>query len=121
MIHLARNAYGDDGEDSGSRSELAHIPAPPGAAWIGEWHLFEGSCGHQYWLRHFGCQRWTVGTSSIDPVEVELSGCQFEGGAVEMWVCLESALNLHADEALMLATTLSRAADELQRIQGGSR
>jgi hypothetical protein len=36
-----------------------------------------------------------------------------------MWVCLEGVLDLNADEALMLAAALSRAADELERVEGG--
>ena len=38
-----------------------------------------------------------------------------------MWVCLEGALDLDADEAVMLAATLSRAAEELGRIEGSRR
>jgi hypothetical protein len=52
-------------------------------------------------------------------VEVELAGNQFSDGSVEMWVCLEGALDLNADEALMLAATLSRTAEELGRVEGG--
>jgi hypothetical protein len=100
-------------------NELAHIPAPSEATRVDEWHLFQGRCGHQYWIRCFGGRSWTVETSSPDPVEVELAGNQFSDGSVEMWVCLEGALDLNADEALMLAATLSRAAEELGRVEGG--
>jgi hypothetical protein len=101
-------------------SDLAHIPAPSEATWVGDWHRFDGPCGHDYWVRHFGGRRWTVETSSINPLEVEVAGSQFSDGTVDMWVCLESALELDTDEALMLAATLFRAADELERIQSGS-
>jgi hypothetical protein len=102
-------------------TELAQVPAPPEATWVGEWDFFEGTCGHQYWTRMFGVSKWTVGTGFPDPIEVELVGSQFSDGSNYMWVCLEGALDLNADDALMLAATLSRAADELGRIQGGSR
>lgn len=102
-------------------SELTHIPAPSEATRVGEWHFFEGSCGHQYWIRYFESRSWTVETSCSDPVEVELAGCQFSDGSIEMWVCLEGALDLDADEAVMLAATLSRAAEELGRIEGSRR
>lgn len=101
-------------------NDLAHIPAPSVATWVDEWRFFEGSCGHQYWIRYFRGRSWTVEATSTDMVEVDLAGNQFSDGSVEMWVCLESALDLRADEALMLAATLSRAAEELERIQGGS-
>jgi hypothetical protein len=99
-------------------SELAQIPAPSEATWVGDWHFVEGTCGQQYWSRHFEGPRWTVQTNSIDPVEVELAGSQFSDGSVERWVCLEGALDLNVDEALMLGETLSRAAEELGRMEG---
>jgi hypothetical protein len=101
-------------------SELAHIPAPPEARWVGEWHFFEGSCGHQYWIRHFEGHRWTVETSGPEPIDIDHAGCQLEDGSVERWISLDGALDLNTGEALMLATTLSRAAEELGRIQGDS-
>jgi hypothetical protein len=97
-----------------------HIPAPAEATSVGEWHFFEGSCGHQYWIRHFGGRGWTVETSLPGLVEVELAGNQFSDGSIDMWLCLEGdSHDLNADEVLMLAATLSRAAGELERIQGG--
>jgi hypothetical protein len=101
-------------------SELAHIPAPSEATWVGEWHFFEGSCGHQHWIRNFGSGSWTVETGSPDPVEVHLAGSQFPDESIDMWIRMEGDTHdLNADEALMLAATLSRAADELERIEGG--
>lgn len=102
-------------------SELAHIPAPPEATWVGEWYFFEGSCGHQYWIRHFEGRRWTVETSGPEPIDIDHAGCQLEDGSVERWILLDGALDLNADQALMLAATLSRAAEELACIEGGSR
>lgn len=101
-------------------NDLAHIPAPSEATWVDDWCSFEIGCGQQYWLRHFRGRTWTVEACSTDAVEVDLAGNQFSDGSVEMWVCLEGAVELEADEALMLAATLSRAAEELERIQGGS-
>lgn len=100
-------------------SELAHILPPPEATCVSKWYSFEGSCGHQYWMRHFSGRSWTVETSSSDPLEVQLAGCQYSNGPVETWVSLEGTLDLSADEAWMLAATLSRAAEDLERIQGG--
>jgi hypothetical protein len=101
-------------------NELAHIPAPSEATWVDEWNFFQGSCGHQYWIRCFGGRSRTVETSSPDPVEVELAGNQFSDGSVKMWICLDGdSHDLNAGEALMLAATLSRAADELERIEVG--
>jgi hypothetical protein len=38
-----------------------------------------------------------------------------------MWICLDGETHgLDAQDALMLAASLSRAAGELERIQGGS-
>jgi hypothetical protein len=102
-------------------SELAHIPAPTEATSLGDWHFFEESCGHQCWVRYFGGRRWTVKTTSLDPVEIEIVGSQFSDGSIERRVCLEGALDLNTDEALMLAATLTRAAEELERVQGGVR
>jgi hypothetical protein len=102
-------------------SELAHIPAPSEATWVSEWKFFEGSCGHQYWIRWFEGRSWTVESSSPDPIEVKLTGSQRSDGSTEMHIWLDvDTQDLNADEALMLATTLSRAAEELGRIEGGS-
>lgn len=101
-------------------SDLAYIPAPSEATWVGDWNLVGGSCGQQYWARYFGGRSWTVGTTSIDPIEVELAGSQFSDGSIKTWVCLEGVLDLNADEALMLAATLTHAADELGHIEGGT-
>jgi hypothetical protein len=110
---------GEDGEGLRAACDFSHIPPPSEATWAGEWYFVEGSCGHQHWLRPFGSRSWTVETSSLNPVGVELAGSQFSDESVVMWVCLEGALDLNADEALMLAATLSRAAGELERVQGG--
>lgn len=99
MIHFVRDTPGEDGEGLGVASDFPDVPAPSDAKWVGEWDLHEGTCGRKYWIRHFGGPRWTVETTSIDPVEVELVGCQFSDGSIEMWVCLEGANDLEADEA----------------------
>jgi hypothetical protein len=95
--------------------------APSEATWVGEWHLFEGSCGHQYRIRHFEGRRWTVETSGPEPIDIDHAGCQLEDGSGERWISLDGALDLNTDQALMLAATLFRAAEELERIHGGSR
>jgi hypothetical protein len=100
-------------------SELAHIPAPPESAWVSDWHSFEGECGHHSWVRHFTGRRWTVETDLLDPTDVELVGAQFSDGSIEMCVCIDGALHLKANETLMMAAVLSRAAEGLLRIQGG--
>lgn len=102
-------------------SDLSDIAAPSEATWVGEWHFFEGSCGHGYWIRHFEGRRWTVETSAPDPIDIDHAGCQLEDGSVERWILLDGALDLSADEALMLAETLSRAAEKLEHIEGGGR
>ena len=99
-------------------NELAHILAPSEATWVGEWR-FEGSCGHQYWIRYFRGRSWTVETSGPEPIDIDHAGCQLEDGSVERWILLDGALDLNAGQALMLAETLSRAAEELERIEGG--
>jgi hypothetical protein len=102
-------------------SELAHIPAPSEATWVGEWHFFEGCCSdHQDWVRYFGGRRWTVETNYSDPVAVDIAGIQFSDGSIDNWIGLDGDTpGLNADEALMLAAILSQAADELERIEGG--
>jgi hypothetical protein len=100
-------------------SELAHIPAPREATWVSEWNYFEGSCGHQYWLRVFGIRSWTVETGIPCQTEVELAGSQISDGSIHMGITIHGDTDcLNADEALMLAAALSRAAEELERIQG---
>jgi hypothetical protein len=100
-------------------SELAHIPAPPEAKSLGDWNFFEGSCGHRYWTRMFKVHRWAVETTSSDPIGVELAGCQRSDGSSRMWIWIDCDTHgLNADEVLMLAATLSRAAGELERIEG---
>jgi hypothetical protein len=78
-------------------NELAHIPTPSEATWVDEWHFFEGSCGHQYWIRHFEGSRWTVETSGPDPIDIDHAGCQLEDGSAERWILLDGALDLNAD------------------------
>ena len=103
-------------------NDFSHIPAPSEATWVGEWHLFEGSCDPNDWVRHFGGRSWTVEISGCDPVAVDIAGTQFSDGSIEKLICVDGDVPLlYADEALMLATTLSQAAEELERIHGGSR
>jgi hypothetical protein len=68
----------------------------------------------------FIIRKWTVETSSR-PIQVELSGVQLSNGSIDMriWIDVDND-DLNADDALMLAATLSRAAGELEHIQGGS-
>jgi hypothetical protein len=101
-------------------TELAHIPPPSEATWVSEWDFFEGSCGNQYWIRHFEGRRWTVETGDPEPIDIDHAGCQLEDGSVKRWISLDGALDLNTDQALMLAATLERAADELERIRGGA-
>ena len=97
-----------------------HIPAPAEATWVDEWRFVERSCGHQYWVRYFLVRSWTVGTYSPELIQIELVGSQFADGSTQMWICLDGdSFGLRADDALMLAETLSLAADELERIDGG--
>jgi hypothetical protein len=122
MIYLVQNMEGEDGEGLRAVSDFSHIPAPSDAIWVGEWEFFEGCCPeHQDWLRYFGGLSWTV-ESFGDPVEVEIAGYQSSDGSTERWISVDGDCQvLNADEALMLATTLSCAADELERVQGGVR
>jgi hypothetical protein len=60
-----------------------------------------------------------VETSGPEPIDIDHAGCQLEDGSVERWISLDGALDLNTDQALMLAATLSRAADEPERIQSG--
>lgn len=120
MTHLGPNTQGEDGQGWAAVTDLRRTPAPSEATRVGEWHFFEGSCGHQYWMRMFRVRRWTLETSSPDPIEVELAGCQRSDGSSRMWIWLNcDTHDMNADEVLMLAATLSRAAGELERIQGG--
>lgn len=103
-------------------NDLAHIPAPSEATRVGDWHRFEKSCGHQYLIRHFGGRSLTVEMSSWEPVSVDTAGSQFSDGFVKMFICLDGDIPLlNADEALMLAATLSEAALELKRFEGDMR
>jgi hypothetical protein len=96
-----------------------HIPAPCEATWVGEWNFVEGSCGHQYWIRMFGVRSWTVETGVPCQTEVEIVGSQVSDGSIHMGITILGDTDcLNADETLMLGTTLSRAADELVRIEG---
>jgi|SRR5271165_2972375 len=121
MSHLGSNTQGEESRGLRAVSGPPHIPEPPEAAWTGEWECFKGSRGHRYWIRYFGAGTWTVDTSAPDPVEVNIAGSQFSDGSIDMWICLNGhTCGLTVDEALTLAATLSRASDELERIQGSS-
>jgi hypothetical protein len=100
---------------------LAHIPPPSDVTWISDWDFFDGSCDHQYWIRMFGVRSWTIETAVPCRTEVELGGYQFSDSSVDLGVWIHGDTDiLNADEALMLAATLSRAAEELERIEGCS-
>ncbi|BBY24134.1 hypothetical protein [Mycobacterium stomatepiae] len=102
-------------------NELTHIPVPPEATWVGEWVPYDADSVPHSWVRHFTVRKWTVDTFLQDPAEIELVGAQFPDGSIEMFICLESALYLDAGEGFMMSTTVSRAAEELERTQGGRR
>jgi hypothetical protein len=122
MAPVGRNIESNDGKWSRKVNDLSHIPAPSEAEWVGEWHFFKGCCSdHDDWVRYFGGRSWIVEMSSSDPVEVDIAGIQFSDGCIDNWIGLDGdILGLNADEALILAGTLSQAADELERIQGDS-
>jgi hypothetical protein len=94
------------------------IPEPFGARWVGDWDQVKGHCGNQFWVRSVGLRTWTVDISPSFPVEVDLIGSQVEDesiGDVTIWVGGANALT--TGEALMLASTLARAVDEVERMQ----
>jgi hypothetical protein len=119
MTQLGTNTQGGERPELRVVSDLSHIPAPPEATWVGEWHDTGRDCGH--WIRMFTIRKWTVETSSR-PIGVELSGVQLSDGSIRIriWIDVDND-DLEAGEALMLAATLSRAADEQERIQGDRR
>jgi hypothetical protein len=120
MAQPGRITQGKDAQALRAVSDFSHILAPSEATWVGQWDFFEGSCGHQYWIRMFGVRGWTVETSFPDPIEVELAGSQRSDGPIDMGIWIHGDTHdMNADEALMLAATLSQAAEELERIQGG--
>lgn len=122
MFHLVKDTQGEGGEGLGAVSDFAHIPPPSEATWVGEWRFFKGCCPeHQDWVRYFGDRSWTVEASCSDPVAVDIAGIQFSDGSIDNWIGLDGDIPcLNADEARMLAATLFRAADELERIKSGS-
>jgi hypothetical protein len=68
----------------------------------------------------FGVRSWTIETGIPCQTEVELVGSQRSDASIHMAITIFGDTDcLRADEALMLAATLSRAADELDRIEGG--
>jgi hypothetical protein len=123
MPELVPNTQGEERPELLVVSDLRHIPAPSDATWLGEWHPFEcDCCGDEDWQRIFGGRSWTVETNFPDPVEVELAGFQFSDGTVEMWIHMDGDFhNLTADQAVKLSATLSWAAKELERTEGGIR
>ncbi len=102
-------------------SDFAHIPPPSEATWVGEWQLIEcDCCGDEDWQRYFTGRSWTVETSFPEPIEVHLSGSQYSDGSTHEWICLDGETHdLNAEDARVLAATLFRAADGLERIRGG--
>jgi hypothetical protein len=123
MGQLGPNTQGKDRQRLCAAKDFSHIQAPSEATWVGEWHFFKGCRPeHQDWVRYFRVRSWTVETSSSDPVAVEIAGIQFSDGSIDNWIPVFGDIpGLNADEALSLAATLSEAADELERIQGGGR
>jgi hypothetical protein len=112
-------AGGGDRQRRCAMNELAHIPAPSDATWVGEWEFFEDCWGNQDWERVFGLRSWTIETTSTPSIEVELAGVQLsEGCIVDIWIWIHGDIgSLTAGEATTLAATLSRAAGELERIR----
>jgi hypothetical protein len=121
MAQLGRHTQGKDRKRLRAVNDFSHIPGPSEAEWVGEWHFFEGCCPeHREWRRFFGGRSWTVECFG-DPVQVEIAGSQFSDGSTDMWICVDGDIpGLDADEAVKLAATLSSAASELERVQGGS-
>jgi hypothetical protein len=119
MTQLGTNTQGEEHPELRVVSDFSHIPAPAEATWVGDWEHFKGNCGHSYWARFFTGLSWTIETSLPEPVEVNLAGFQYSEGFTNMWICLEGALDLDADEAMLLAASLWEAAGELDRIQPG--
>ena len=101
-------------------SDLSQIPVPTEAISVDEWDLFERDCGYQYWIRKFVVRTWTVETAFPVRIEVELGGFQLSDGSIELGIWIDGdTYHLSTDEALMLASTLSRAAEEQERVRGG--
>lgn len=122
MPELGTNTQSEERPELRVLSDFSHIPAPPEATWLSEWEFFEGCCPqHQDWVRYFGGRTWTVETCAPEPIEVHVADSQFSDGSIEMWVAVDGDIcGLEVDEALMMAATLSQAADEVGRIEGGS-
>jgi len=121
MAQPGRITQGKDAQGLRAVSDFSHIPAPSEATWLGEWQLIEcDCCGDEEWQRYFTGRSWTVETSFPEPMEVHLSGSQYSDGSTDMWVCLDGETHdLNGEVARMLAATLFRAADGLERIRGG--
>ena len=122
MSELSPNTQGEDRQRLRAVSDFQYISAPSEATWLGEWHPFEcDCCGDEDWKRYFTGRSWTVETSFPEPTEVHLAGSQYSDGSTHEWMCLDGETHdLTAEDARMLAAKLFRAADELERIQGGS-
>jgi hypothetical protein len=122
MSELSPNTQGEDRQRLRAVSDFQYIPAPSEATWLGEWDLVEcDCCGDEDWQRYFTGRSWTVEMSFPEPMEVHPAGSQYSDGSTYVWICLDGETHdLNAEDARMLAATLFRAADELQRIRGGS-
>jgi hypothetical protein len=123
MTQLGPNKQSEERPELLVVSDLRHIPAPSEATWLGEWDLVEcDCCGDEDWQRYFTGRSWTVETSFPEPMEVHLAGSQYSDGSTHEWICLDGETHdLTAEDARMLAAKLFRAADESERIRGGSR
>jgi hypothetical protein len=121
MTPLGPNTQDEERPELRVARDFSRIPAPSDATWVGEWHLFEcDCCGDVDWQRYFTGRSWTVETSFPEPMEVHLSGSQYSDGSTYEWICLDGKThNLNPEDARMLAATLFRAADGLERIRGG--
>jgi hypothetical protein len=122
MPQLATNAQSEERPELRVVSDFSHIPAPSEVTWLGEWHPFEcDCCGDEDWQRYFTRRSWTVETSFPEPIEVHIAGSQYSDASTDMWICLDGETHdLNAEDALMLAASLSWAAEELERIHVGS-
>jgi hypothetical protein len=121
MAEPGRYTDSEDGKWWRKASDFSHIPTPYEVTWVGDWHFSQGCYPeHDDWIRFIGGRSWTV-EILCGPVEVEIAGYQSSDGSTDRWISVDGDCQvLNPDEALMLATTLSRAADELERVEGAA-
>jgi hypothetical protein len=100
-------------------SAYPQIPTPSGASYVSEWQF--GGCEPTgpRWFRTVEAGLWTVEVFPGLSIDTWLVGTQYEDGAIAMMVSVDgdNIVLAGADEALMLAATLTRAAEEIERMQ----